>query len=46
MTITEKKLAKYPSLIAKIRKVAAAENLTFSQAAHFLLARWFHLHRA
>lgn len=45
MTITEKKLANHPNLIAKIRKVATSQKLTFPQAAHFLLARWFHLHR-
>ena len=43
MTITEKKLAKHPALIAKIRKVALARKMTFSQACHFLIARWFHL---
>lgn len=46
MTITPKMLAKWPALVQKIRKVAAAENLNFQQAANFVLMRWFHLHKA
>ena len=44
MTITKKMLAKNPFLIRKIEKVASAEKLSFSEAANFLVLRWFHLH--
>jgi len=44
MTITKKMLAKNPFLVRKIEKVASVEKMSFSEAANFLVLRWFHLH--
>lgn len=43
MVITRAMLADSPSLVRKIDKFAASENLAFSEACIFLLKRWFHL---
>lgn len=42
MTITKKMLAKNPFLVRKIEKVALVEKMSFSEAANFLVVRWFH----
>lgn len=43
MVITVETLNGNLFLSRKIQKVAQAEKMTFSEAANFLLLRWFHL---